>query len=295
MSRPQAIVAATDFSASADRAVRQAAFLARDWGATLTLVHVFNDGFWSSFRTSFGLPGWPGNSPEQLARDKLAELGEQVTQEFGVPVDSEVKFGRASQQLCEAVAARRAGLLVVGERGESWVSGVVLGGTALKTLEATRIPVLLVRSAEPEPYRNIVIATDFSAAAERGACLALEFFPEAKHALIHAWQLPFENSLRLGGASDGDIRHYRDREFSIAAARLTEYAKVCAHFPAHEHLERLALHGAPAEVVLEHARTAESDLIVIGKHGGHFVNELILGSMTQNILYHADCDVLLSP
>lgn len=295
MSRPQAIVAATDFSASADRAVRQAAFLARDWGAALTLVHVFNDGFWSSFRTGFGLPGWPGISPEQLARDRLEELGEQIAQEFGVTVDSEVRFGRASQQLCEADAARQAGLLVVGEHGESWVCGVVLGGTALRTLEATRTPVLLVRGAEPEPYRDILIATDFSASAERGACLALECFPEAKHTLLHAWQLPFENSMRLGGASDVDIQDYRGRESANANARLAKSTRDCVQSAAYDRMERKSLHGAPAEAVLEQARAAGNDLIVIGKHGGRFVNELILGSMTQNILYHAECDVLLSP
>lgn len=295
MSRPQAIVAATDFSASADRAARQAAFLARDWSATLTLVHVFNDSFWGSFRAGLGLAGWSGTSPEQLAQDRLEEQCEQIAQEFGVTVDSEVRFGRASLQIGEVVAARRAGLLAVGERGESWICSGVLGGTALKTLETTRIPVLLVRSAEPEPYRDIAIATDFSAAAERGACLALECFPEAKHTLIHTWQLPFENSMRLSGAGEGDIRHYRERELAKANARLMESARDCAQLPAYDRMERKPVYGSPAEVVLEQALANKNDLIVIGKHGGRLVNELILGSVTQNILYHAECDVLLSP
>jgi nucleotide-binding universal stress UspA family protein len=295
MPRPKTIVAATDFSENASRAVRQAAYLARAWNASLTLVHVFNDGVWASLRAVYDLPGWDDIKPAETARTRLAALAGQVAQEFGVVVDSEVRVGRASQQIGEAIAARQADLLAVGEHGENWVSDVVLGGTALKVLEATRIPVLLVRRAEPALYRDIVIATDFSAAAERGACLALECFPDARHALVHAWFLPYENSMRLGGARDEDIRHYRDREFANASARLAECAKECAHFPAHGNLERKALHGAPAEVVLGQSRSGENDLIVIGKHGGRFIEELLLGSVTQNILYHADCDVLLSP
>lgn len=295
MSRPKTIVAATDFSGNATRAVRQAAYLARAWGASLTLVHVFNDSVWASLRAVYDLPGWSGIKPAETARTSLAALAGQVAQEFGVAVDSEVRIGRASQQISETVAARQADLLAVGEHGENWVSDVVLGGTALKVLEAARIPVLLVRSAEPALYHDIAIATDFSAAAERGACLALECFPDARHTLLHAWLLPFENSMRLGGARDEDIRHYRDREFASASAKLTECAKECAHFSAHGRLERLALHGAPAEVVLRQSRSGKNDLIVIGKHGGRFIEELLLGSVTQNILYHADCDVLLSP
>lgn len=295
MSRPKAIVAATDFSGNATRAVRQAAYLARAWGASLTLVHIFNDSVWASLRAVYDLPGWSDIKPTETARTNLAALAGQVAKEFGVAVDSEVRIGRASQQIGECVAARQADLLAVGEHGENWVSDVVLGGTALKALEAAHIPVLLVRSAEPALYRSILIATDFSAAAERGACLALECFPDARHALVHAWLLPYENSMRLGGARDEDIRHYRDREFANASARLAECAQECAHFSAHGNLERLALRGAPAEVVLGQARAGSNDLIVIGKHGGRFIDELLLGSVTQNILYHADCDVLLSP
>lgn len=295
MTRPQNIIAATDFSENANRAVRQAAHLARAWGASLTLVHVFNDSVWASLKAVYDLPGWADIRPAETARTRLAALAGQVTQEFGVTADIEVRIGRASQQISEIVAARQADLLVVGEHGENWVSDVVLGGTALKVLEATRIPVLMVRQPAPAIYRRILIATDFSTTSERAACLAMECFPDAHHALVNAWLLPFESSMRMGGARDEDIQHYRDREFSIVSARMAECAKDCTHLSAHGQLERFALHGAPAQIILGQARAGGNDLIVIGKHGGEVIDELLLGSVTQNILYHADCDVLLSP
>lgn len=294
MPRPQIIVAATDFSENANRAVRQAAHLARAWGASLTLVHVFNDSVWASLRAVYDLPGWADIKPAETAKTRLAALAGEVALEFGVAVGHEVRIGRASQQISGFIAARQADLLVVGEHGENWVSDVVLGGTALKVLEATRIPVLLVRQPVPAVYRNTLIATDFSATSERAACLAMECFPDAHHALINAWLLPFESSMRLGGARDEDIQHYRDRELSIVSKRMAECAQGCAHLSAHGRLERLALHGAPAEVVLGQARAGGHELIVIGKHGGEVIDELLLGSVTHNILYHADCDVLLS-
>jgi nucleotide-binding universal stress UspA family protein len=59
-------------------------------------------------------------------------------------------------------------------------------------------------------------------------------------------------------------------------------------------LHPLALQGSPASVIFDQATARGSDLIIIGKHGGSALDERLLGSVTQNILYHAECDVLLS-
>lgn len=292
MSRPQTIVAATDFSENAQRAVQQAAHLARTWGARLILVHVFNDSVWASIKAVYDLSGWSNVKPLDAARTRLIALGKRVARDFAVQVETEVLVGRASQQIGVFVAARHAELLVVGEHGENWVRDTVLGGTALKVLEATHIPVLLVRSPAAGSYQRILIATDFSANATRAAHLAMALFPDARHHLIHAYVVPFEASMRMGGAQDEDIQRYREQEYLKAARNLEAFAVDCDYRAAAE-FSRLALYGYPASVLFEQAQ--EVDLIVIGKHGGGPFEEKLLGSVTQNILYHAGCDVLLSP
>lgn len=292
MSRPQTIVAATDFSENAQRAVQQAAHLARTWGARLILVHVFNDSVWASIKAVYDLSGWSNVKPLDAARTRLMALGERVARDFAVQVETEVLVGRASQQIGVFVAARHAELLVVGEHGENWVRDTVLGGTALKVLEATHIPVLLVRSPAAGSYQRILIATDFSANATRATHLAMALFPDARHHLIHAYVVPFEASMRMGGAQDEDIQRYREQEYLKAARNLEAFAVDCDYRAAAE-FSRLALYGYPASVLFEQAQ--EVDLIVIGKHGGGPFEEKLLGSVTQNILYHAGCDVLLSP
>ncbi|MDD2929695.1 MAG: universal stress protein [Sideroxydans sp.] len=292
MTAPRTIVVATDFSASATRAVRQAAHLARAWDARLILVHVFNDSVWASLRAVYDLPGWNDVKPLAGQRARLTALATEIAQEFALPVDTEVLTGRASQQIGEIVAARRADLLVVGEHGENWVNDIVLGGTALKVIEAARAPVLLVRGERPALYRDILVAADFSEHSERAARLALDAFPDAQLVLIHAWLVPLEASMRLGGAREEDIEHYRSREFAQAEAGLASLVRRLG--AAEGRLQPLALHGSPASVIFDQAEARGSDLIVIGKHGGSPLDERLLGSVTQNILYHASCDVLLS-
>jgi nucleotide-binding universal stress UspA family protein len=294
MSRPQTIVAATDFSAGAQRAVEQAARLAKQWNAALTIVHVFNDSTWASIKAIYDLSRWETSDPAASARHKLSAICAELERDFGVSTDAEVLTGRASKKIHEFVASRRAGLLVVGEHGENWLRDAVLGGTALKALEASPIPVLLVRQPAAGTYRRIVIATDFSATASRTACLALELFPEARHHLVHAYVVPFEARMRMDGAQEEDIQHYRKQEYLKAAQNLEALAVNCDYRTAAE-FSRLALYGYPASVLFEQAQDMEADLIAIGKHGGGAFEEKLLGSVTQNVLYHAGCDVLLSP
>lgn len=181
MLRPQAIIVATDFSGNAQRAVEQAARLAKEWNAALTLVHVFNDSAWASIKAVYDLSRWEASDPVASARQKLAVICAELVRDHGVSADAEVLVGRASKKIHKFVAARQAGLLVVGEHGENWLRDAVLGGTALKALEAAQIPVLLVRRPAVDRYQRIIIATDFSETATRAARLTLELFPDVLH------------------------------------------------------------------------------------------------------------------
>jgi nucleotide-binding universal stress UspA family protein len=49
----------------------------------------------------------------------------------------------------------------------------------------------------------------------------------------------------------------------------------------------------PHEGILEAAETLGCDLIVIGSHGRHGLQKLLLGSTTQRVLSHADLPVLV--
>ena len=294
MPRPKTIIAATDFSENAQRAVQQAAHFARAWSAHLILVHVFNDSVWASLKAVYDLSGWSNVKPVDTALARLAALGEQVARDFAVQAETKVLIGRASQQISAFVTARHAELLVVGEHGENWVRDAVLGGTALKVLEATHIPVLLVRRPAVDSYQRILIATDFSASATRTAHLAMALFPDARHHLIHAYVVPFEASMRMGGAQEEDIQRYREQEYLTAVRNLEAFAVDCDYRAAGE-FSKLALYGHPASLLFVQVQDMETDLIAIGKHGGGAFEEKLLGSVTQNVLYHAGCDVLLSP
>jgi nucleotide-binding universal stress UspA family protein len=51
--------------------------------------------------------------------------------------------------------------------------------------------------------------------------------------------------------------------------------------------------GDPAKEILDEATRREIDLIVVGSHGKRFAERVLVGSVSEKIVGHARCDVLV--
>jgi nucleotide-binding universal stress UspA family protein len=56
----------------------------------------------------------------------------------------------------------------------------------------------------------------------------------------------------------------------------------------------MVLHGDPCRHIIEQEQERDCDLIVIGKHGENLLEDLMLGSVTRDVLAGSQCDVLVS-
>lgn len=298
------IVVATDFSPGSDLAIERAALLARQSDAELWLLHVFDDGLWATIKNIYDAERWAATEPILAARDRLSRLSSEVAERYAIRVHGETRTGRVATEIVAFADAQSAKLLVVGEHGEDWISDTVLGGTTLKVLEQTKIPLLMVcrrpaNEADLEgsrgvDYSNLLVAVDFSEEARRAAQQAILLFPEAKFSLVHAYFVPFEGRMRLAGASNADIERYRTAECLRVEQKMRGFIEQLAA-PSELRSSEYFVRGSPAAAILEQGERIGADLIVIGKHGGSIVEERLLGSVTRNVLYHAGCDVLLVP
>jgi len=52
--------------------------------------------------------------------------------------------------------------------------------------------------------------------------------------------------------------------------------------------------GAPARVIIDEAKDWNADLIVVGSHGRGFWGRLTIGSVSDAIVHHAPCSVLIA-
>jgi nucleotide-binding universal stress UspA family protein len=138
---------------------------------------------------------------------------------------------------------------------------------------------------------TIVVGVDGS----EGGTAALEFaageatFRGARLRIVSAWQVPIVTTAvdftpPLDAATWDTVR-VRAQEFADDA--LAEMKK------RHPELEgeALAVQGQAADVLLEQARDAT--LIVVGRRGLGGFRSLLLGSVSQQVVQHATCPVVI--
>jgi nucleotide-binding universal stress UspA family protein len=55
----------------------------------------------------------------------------------------------------------------------------------------------------------------------------------------------------------------------------------------------LVWEGDPGEVIVDAARSEGADLIVLGTHGRHGVGRTVFGSVSDHVVRHAPCPVVV--
>ncbi len=137
-------------------------------------------------------------------------------------------------------------------------------------------------------YRHILIAVDFSPAAERllrrGLDIATRY--EARLSLLHVVEyLPFalDNELIMPAPLEIETQL-----FNSARARLAKLAELTGAPATAEQLVEL---GSTKVEILRIAEARGVDLIVIGSHGRHGWAR-VLGSTANAVMHGASCDVL---
>ncbi|MCZ8515577.1 universal stress protein [Paenibacillus filicis] len=140
------------------------------------------------------------------------------------------------------------------------------------------------------PYTNVLVAYDGSKASEKALDSAVQLArlnPDTKLEVLHVFQLP---TIVVGEAFVTAPPEVSEEEYERSNA-LVEKAKLkTAGLPG---AKVTTLQGPAAKLILEHAEETGSDLIVIGSRGLSGWGELMLGSVSHNVVQHAKIPVLV--
>ncbi|HAY27788.1 MAG TPA: universal stress protein, partial [Candidatus Accumulibacter sp.] len=93
------------------------------------------------------------------------------------------------------------------------------------------------------------------------------------------------------GVEEQELLQYVTNSSKTRRKRLHDLAATAGLAPA-EYRARV-IHGDPAQQIVAMAQELAADLVVVGKHGAHVVEELLLGSVTKQVLAESQCDVLV--
>lgn len=289
------ILAATDLSAPAGHAVERAALLAQRHGARLRLVHVSPPAPMARLAQLISAGALPPDLAPRLrdsTQARLQALASQHSTQHGVQADAHALVGELLPTLQAEADALHCSLIVLGGQGENTLRHLLLGSTAERLLSGATRPMLVVRQAPRAAYQCVLVAVDLSPASLRAIELARTVAPGARLCLLHAFDLPFEGSLRYAGVSEDEITRYRLDAQAQAEGQLDALAASAGLAP-HEALT-VVRHGDAALRIAEQAQAFGADLIVAGKHADRVLERLFLGSVTRRVLADTQVDVLVS-
>jgi|SRR5690242_20096036 nucleotide-binding universal stress UspA family protein len=137
----------------------------------------------------------------------------------------------------------------------------------------------------------IVVGVDGS----EGGAAALEFaaseaaLRKARLRTVSAWEVP---TAAYGGGFAPPIDAATWDAFRVRAEQVADDASaVVKKLQPEVEVEALAAAGQPAVVLLE--QSADAELIVVGRRGHGGFTRLLLGSVSEQVVHHATCPVVV--
>jgi nucleotide-binding universal stress UspA family protein len=221
-----------------------------------------------------------------VAREALAGRG---------AVEERVVEGEPREVIVREATEWPADLVVVGARGLGAAGRFMLGSVSTAVLHGAPGAVAVVRG-QARPPRRIVVAYDDS--------------PDALHALRFVARLPLgaDATVRLlavvalppippsppetfalpwPSLADHFIEEQKAQLESALVRAETEVETVVGH------IERSVVIGHPAAEILAAADEPGVDLVVVGARGLGLFGRLVLGSVSDRVVHHARCPVLV--
>lgn len=264
------VVVGFDGSPSAAAALR--------WAIAETRLHQARLTVWTILDHPRDRSGGAGGESAELPTEIL-HAASVITAD--VPADHRFGHGSAAAELVRASAG--AGMLILGTRGRSAATDLLLGSVSRACTHAAQCPVAIIRP-EPEPARPhnmVVVGVDASPHSRRALTVAAEEARLRGAALyaIHAvhWD-------RIGhGLVAPTSRELLGWGKQLLETELSE-AQVKAR--------PLVIHGRASDVLVRHSKAA--DLLVVGARGRNPLTNLLLGSTSAHCAHHAHSPIIVT-
>ena len=286
------ILAATDLSGPSLQAVDRGFELAKSTSARYTVMHALGLDALGPLRNLLGSQA--DSVAHKVVENQLAALQRVVddpAMNRGISARVLVEEGLAATVVPAYAGSADADLVVVGSRGQGTLRRLLIGSTASHLLRKSRVPVLIVKAPGRGPYGRVLVPVDFSPAGELAIRMAREVAPDAFVVLLNVFDVPFESMLQYAGVSQDDIHRYRIEARQRSVQQL--HALAARAGLDHGQYTMLVEHGDATRVIVDQAERSDCELIVMGKHGTHVSEELLLGSVTKRVLDESDVDMLV--
>ncbi|HKJ49666.1 MAG TPA: universal stress protein [Christiangramia sp.] len=268
------ILVPTDFSDQAEKALKVAAQLARRLNGEIFLLHMLE----LPLQLIDPVGGGGQNMPEAIFFMKLAhQRFNKIMKEpylKGIKVHETVEFHRAFDGIMEIGKEKNCDLIVMGSHGASGFQEMFIGSNTEKVVRHSEIPVLVIKNEIPEfDIDNFIFATDANISHKDSLKKAINF-ANTLGATLH---LLFVNT---------------PNDFVTSNEALKRMEEFIGGLDKNQYKVHIYNDISVEQGILNFARKIDAGLIGIGTHGRKGLAHFFNGSISEDIVNHANRPVV---
>lgn len=281
MGKYKKILVAVDGSESGRNALRQAIRLANEEKCWITVVSV--------------IPPYVGdleligirNIKEAMRKPCEAALSEaeKIAKEERALIKTVCEEGEAYERIVDLADAENCDIIVMGRRGLRKIQRALIGSVTSRVIGYSHRDILIVPRNTTIGWKNILLPTDGSKfsdiATQKAIDLAKSYGGEIK--AISAVDVTEEFMAQAPAAVESLIEKAKEFVQDVKKKASPEGIKV----------EGIVQEGEAYKIITDLAKEKKADVIVMGSHGRTGVKRLLMGSVTEGVIGHSPCPVLV--
>jgi len=274
------ILVPTDFTPTAENAIETARLLAKKNGAEILFLNVIEINSGESLNTTGGASAGASFADGILIQESIKRSEQEmvrlvdVSKFQGVKASYEIKLGNPFRHIFSAIDDHNIDFIVMGTKGASGLSEIIIGSNTEKVARKAKCPVLAIKEALNEHnFKNIVYATNFGDN-EGDVVSAVKDVQADFDSKIHLVWINTPNDFK----SDATTRPLLDKFVSEHGL------KNCS---THVYSDIIAEDG-----IRNFAEYMNAGLIVMGTNSYTGLSRLIRGSIAEDMINHAVRPVL---
>jgi len=282
MGKYKKILVAVDGSESSRNALRQAFRLAVEEKCWITVTSVV-----PPFTGDLDLTGVRGDVLASLAKpyeDALREA-EGLARVDRVLIKTVREEGETYERIVDLADGSNSDVIVMGRRGLKKIDRTLVGSVTARVIGHTQRDVLVVPNGTTLGWKRILVGTDGSKYSGIAINKAIDFAKAYGGSLVvlSVVDVPTEFYAEAPKAVEDMIR--KAREYTSAVKKQAEADGVEA--------ESFVGEAEAWEAIVKLAHDQEVNMVVVGSHGRTGLRRLLMGSVTEKVIGHAPCPVLV--